>query len=354
MGSQRTKEDDVMKISMSVFVANFPEQTSAKDLWNACKQYGHVVDAFIPNKRSKAGKRFGFVRFIKVFHVELLVGNLCTVWIGTHIIHANATRFHRPKGSINRRQSNLKGEIRDTSNGNIKDNGLRDNASSYAHVVKEFGVLENLKVALGNEGFTNIDLRYLGKTYWVRAIEISGWTPDLDNQNDEESDSEDEEFEGVCKENFDESDEEVQGENDVSRVSDTVVEEENPKSKDGVVSSDQTRTQSVFNIYSLLNKDKMKNNKEASTKESLEYPPGFTPREDDVGNDEMVKQRDNCGEFMDSDHYRESEGSRKGGSILIMMDELVKVGQTMGYNMEGCMKNIEEIIESQGVDDVFQ
>ncbi|GJY81418.1 nucleotide-binding alpha-beta plait domain-containing protein [Tanacetum coccineum] len=306
MGSQRTKEDDVMKISMSVFVANFPEQTSAKDLWNACKQYGHVVDAFIPNKRSKAGKRFGFVRFIKVFHVELLVGNLCTVWIGTHIIHANATRFHRPKGSINRRQSNLKGEIRDTSNGNIKDNGLRDNASSYAHVVKEFGVLENLKVALGNEGFTNIDLRYLGKTYWVRAIEISGWTPDLDNQNDEESDSEDEEFEGVCKENFDESDEE------------------------------------------------MKNNKEASTKESLEYPPGFTPREDDVGNDEMVKQRDNCGEFMDSDHYRESEGSRKGGSILIMMDELVKVGQTMGYNMEGCMKNIEEIIESQGVDDVFQ
>ncbi|GJV05321.1 hypothetical protein Tco_1338890 [Tanacetum coccineum] len=46
----------------------------------------------------------------------------------------------------------------------------------------------------------------------------------------------------------------------------------------------------------------------------------------------------------------ESEGSRKGGSILMLMDELVKVGQTMGYNMDGCMKNIEEIIESQGVD----
>ncbi|GJU53173.1 RNA-directed DNA polymerase, eukaryota [Tanacetum coccineum] len=124
-------------------------------------------------------------------------------------------------------------------------------------------------------------------------------------------------------------------------------------------------------------RDKMKNNKEASTKESLEYPPGFTPRENDVENVEMDNQKDNCdgefgnvnnifdevnfssgfntykkagGESMDSDHCRESEGSRKGGSILMLMDELVKVGQTMGYNMDGCMKNIEEIIESQGVD----
>ncbi|GKC31884.1 hypothetical protein Tco_1039178, partial [Tanacetum coccineum] len=149
---------------------------------------------------------------------------------------------------------------------------------------------------------------WISKTHWVRAIEIPGWTPDLDDQNDEESDSEDEECEEVFKKDFGESDEEVQGENDVSRVSDTDVEEENPKSKDGVVSSD---------------------------------PPGFTPRENDVENVEMDNQKDNCdGEF------RESEGSQKGGSILSLMDKLVKVGQTMGYNMDGCMKNIEEIIES--------
>ncbi|GKB17893.1 hypothetical protein Tco_0851816 [Tanacetum coccineum] len=207
--------------------------------------------------------------------------------------------------------------------------------------------------------FESFKINYKGKTHWVRAIEIPGWTPDLDDQNDEESDSEDEECEEVFKKDFGESDEEVQGENDVSRVSDTDVEEENPKSKD----------------------DKMKNNKEASTKESLEYPPGFTPRENDVENVEMDNQKDNCdgefgnvnnisdevnfssgfntykkagGESMDSDHCRESEGSRKGGSILMLMDELVKVGQTMGYNMDGCMKNIEEIIESQGVDGVFR
>ncbi|GJY79632.1 nucleotide-binding alpha-beta plait domain-containing protein, partial [Tanacetum coccineum] len=72
MGSYRSKDDEVMKISTSVFVTNFPDQMRAQDLWHTCKQYGQVVDAYIRNRRSKAGKRFGFVCFIKVFDVERL------------------------------------------------------------------------------------------------------------------------------------------------------------------------------------------------------------------------------------------------------------------------------------------
>nr|GEY93211.1 RNA-directed DNA polymerase, eukaryota, reverse transcriptase zinc-binding domain protein [Tanacetum cinerariifolium] len=34
--------------------------------------------------------------------------------------------------------------------------------------------------------------------------------------------------------------------------------------------------------------------------------------------------------------------------MLSVMEEIVKVGQAMGYNMEGCVNNITEIIESQG------
>nr|GEX74003.1 RNA-directed DNA polymerase, eukaryota [Tanacetum cinerariifolium] len=55
-GSQRSKEDDVHKISTSVFVTNFPDGYGAKDLWNTCKLYGYVVDVFIPDRRTKAGK----------------------------------------------------------------------------------------------------------------------------------------------------------------------------------------------------------------------------------------------------------------------------------------------------------
>ncbi|GJS29330.1 RNA-directed DNA polymerase, eukaryota [Tanacetum coccineum] len=95
MGTFRSKEDDVAKISISVFVTNFPDSISSKDLFNACKQYGHVVDSFIATKRSKAGKRFGFVRFINVFSVDRLVNNLCTVWINRHKLHANVARFSR-------------------------------------------------------------------------------------------------------------------------------------------------------------------------------------------------------------------------------------------------------------------
>nr|GEY12491.1 alpha/beta hydrolase fold protein [Tanacetum cinerariifolium] len=53
------------KISKSVFVTNFPKDSTARDLWKVCSDYGTVVDVFFPFKRSKSGKRFAFVRFIK-------------------------------------------------------------------------------------------------------------------------------------------------------------------------------------------------------------------------------------------------------------------------------------------------
>nr|GEW76884.1 RNA-directed DNA polymerase, eukaryota [Tanacetum cinerariifolium] len=61
----------MQKISKSVFVTNFPEDSTARDLWKVCSSYGTVVDVFIPFKRSKSGKRFAFVRFIKIRVKEL-------------------------------------------------------------------------------------------------------------------------------------------------------------------------------------------------------------------------------------------------------------------------------------------
>ncbi|GKG03631.1 hypothetical protein Tco_0311267, partial [Tanacetum coccineum] len=46
--------------------------------------------------------------------------------------------------------------------------------------------------------------------------------------------------------------------------------------------------------------------------------------------------------------------SKEGGSILDVMEEIIMVGQTMGYNMEGCAINIEDIIGLQGYYDVFR
>nr|GEZ11567.1 hypothetical protein [Tanacetum cinerariifolium] len=44
----------------------------------------------------------------------------------------------------------------------------------------------------------------------------------------------------------------------------------------------------------------------------------------------------------------------KGGSVLGVLEEVIRVGQTMGYSMEGCEKDIESIIRNQGDDVVFR
>ncbi|GKE64607.1 RNA-directed DNA polymerase, eukaryota, nucleotide-binding alpha-beta plait domain protein [Tanacetum coccineum] len=68
---------------------------TSRDLWRECNAFGTVVDVFIPFKKSKAGKRFAFVRFIKVFNLDRLVKILCTIWIGRHHLYANQVRFER-------------------------------------------------------------------------------------------------------------------------------------------------------------------------------------------------------------------------------------------------------------------
>ncbi|GKE16521.1 nucleotide-binding alpha-beta plait domain-containing protein, partial [Tanacetum coccineum] len=89
MDDQRSKEDDVRMISTSIYVTNFPNHINVKELWRVCSQFENVIDSFIPNRRSKNGKRFGFVRFIKSTNVDRLVDNLCRIWIGRFKLYAN-------------------------------------------------------------------------------------------------------------------------------------------------------------------------------------------------------------------------------------------------------------------------
>ncbi|GJS79496.1 hypothetical protein Tco_0729377, partial [Tanacetum coccineum] len=62
MGSYRTKEDDVAKISTSIFVTNFPDSTSAKDLFILAKHMAMSwIRSFRPRElsmdKSKGGLR---------------------------------------------------------------------------------------------------------------------------------------------------------------------------------------------------------------------------------------------------------------------------------------------------------
>nr|GEV20641.1 hypothetical protein [Tanacetum cinerariifolium] len=87
-----------------------------------------------------------------------------------------------------------------------------------------------------------------------------------------------------------------------------------------------------FGIYKILKRNKYGNN------------PGNTsqPNPTKSGNNEKApSDKDICNHGMKF---------QTSGSILEVMDELIKAGQTIGYNMDRCMKNIETIIGSQGDD----
>ncbi|GJX68358.1 RNA-directed DNA polymerase, eukaryota [Tanacetum coccineum] len=134
IGSGCSKEDQTVQISKNVFVTNFPDHIRARDLWGLCKEYGSVVDVYIPFKKSKAGKRFAFIRFIKVNNLERLIENLCTIWIGSYRLHANMVRFQRePKQKTSSYNNDLHSENdrlpNVTYSGNIR--------GSFASILKE-------------------------------------------------------------------------------------------------------------------------------------------------------------------------------------------------------------------------
>ncbi|GKA86602.1 hypothetical protein Tco_0808313 [Tanacetum coccineum] len=64
-------------------------------------------------------------------------------------------------------------------------------------------------------------------------------------------------------------------------------------------------------------------------------------------NDEYPKTP-NIGGSQNVSGVNRSFSLKTGGSIMDVIENLVEVGQTMGYNMAGCKKNLEDIVASHG------
>ncbi|GKB08173.1 probable calcium-binding protein CML48 [Tanacetum coccineum] len=77
---------------------------------------------------------------------------------------------------------------------------------------------------------------------------------------------------------------------------------------------------------------------------------------------EKFKEKDTSSENSNSKVFEEGEmsansaphvnssavsKSKEGGSILEILEEMITVGQTMGFSMEGCVKDMEKIIGTQ-------
>ncbi|GJT64897.1 RNA-directed DNA polymerase, eukaryota [Tanacetum coccineum] len=127
-----------------------------------------------------------------------------------------------------------------------------------------------------------------------------------------------------------------------------------------MLEKDKVLSKDPFNLCDILNKRK-------DSGDDLKYPPGFTPtviNVEEVNKELKGATSNKVNEHVNSTSNKLEESGPKGklssnnsicskrvhtgGSVLQLMDELVQIGQTMGYNMEGCMRNIEVIIGSRG------
>ncbi|GJY74775.1 RNA-directed DNA polymerase, eukaryota [Tanacetum coccineum] len=423
----RSNEDHTRMISKSIFVTNFPDNTTSKDLWKLCQGYGTVVDVYIPNRKSKAGKHFGSDIPGASSFASALKGNF----------------------TIPSPVSSMPLMVLDDSCVVVRD---LDNY--VVGELKQFSSITNLRILPSNGGFQNVNLAYLGgmwvmlelessitkekfmkhwgekgrdvwveetyrvyhyiswtrttfnkigskweevmeleeskedmfarkriciktkqvdniletfkiiiheKIFMIRAKELFVWSPVFKEDKEFVYCTDDESVKGVEEEkgtikNQVNSD----AESDVDGVSETYFREHESN-----LENDQNQEQPLkekeisddpFQIYDLLRKQD-EGVVTSGLDKSIPYPPGFTPEKDNTKTEaHEVKDKDSamsqsrseglCSRISEDaqpvDEYLSSDGrvngheQKKGGSILEVLDDMIKVGQTMGFSMEGC------------------
>lgn len=62
----------IKRVATTYFVSNLPDWCIPSDLWSVFNAHGCMIDAFIPKKKSAAGKKFAFVCFKNVNDLKQL------------------------------------------------------------------------------------------------------------------------------------------------------------------------------------------------------------------------------------------------------------------------------------------
>ncbi|GKA81194.1 RNA-directed DNA polymerase, eukaryota [Tanacetum coccineum] len=152
-----------------------------------------------------------------------------------------------------------------------------------------------------------------GKVYWIRAKELHAWIPKFHSDNDDSS----------------------------SENNSTIPDEE---FKFGTMKKRLQLLILMLNRYRnpvLL--ERKKDDLPQSEDTDFTHPPGFTPNIEKGTNSpkDHVKSSPSMKSFtshnVEALSHRINSIPTAGGSFLEVMDNLVHVGHTMGYNMDGCL-----------------
>nr|GEU38546.1 RNA-directed DNA polymerase, eukaryota [Tanacetum cinerariifolium] len=238
----------------------------------------------------------------------------------------------------------------------------KDLSKSLLVRVKEFALLSNLKTALTNEGFVDIIIRYMGEL-WVLLefaltkskelfrdnVGVGSWfsmlrqastdftpegrivwveVPELLEESDNDDHSDDGFKEGDPKAHDAGS---CGDDSDLAKVPETLFDESTGQK--------EKHSEDPFGFYPLLNK----NNKDKPEIENGRSVNGDSSQycnvdEVQIGRDGDSANKGSKGDASESvcsGRFKKSEVPRTGGPFLCLMEEVVKVGRIIGYNMEG-------------------
>nr|GEY70475.1 RNA-directed DNA polymerase, eukaryota [Tanacetum cinerariifolium] len=187
------------------------------------------------------------------------------------------------------------------------------------------------------------------KVYWIHAKETIGWVLDFVEESD------------------DEDQDEINSNDDGSK------DQGEKNLEEGEMVVDVEKSEDPFNIYTLLNKKVVKDGNDNKSDGSLNYPPWFSPMENNDENnlhgggdsnyngESLIKKprgvdnetsRNNTlklkykvdgSDVVSSGYFKKSKIPRTGGSILGLLDEVVKVEQVMGYKREAKKDWVKEL-----------
>ena len=91
----------------SFFFTRFPEEVTEAELWTYFRQWGEVKEIFIPNRRNKEGRRYGFVRLKGVADKRSVERDLDNSFIRGLKLHVNIPKYGRGEATKDEIQHKL-------------------------------------------------------------------------------------------------------------------------------------------------------------------------------------------------------------------------------------------------------
>nr|GEU76129.1 RNA-directed DNA polymerase, eukaryota [Tanacetum cinerariifolium] len=207
---------------------------------------------------------------------------------------------------------------------------------------------------------------FKGKVLLVRAKELFTWNPTFLAHKEMVYASKDESVHSLKKiPSHSPFSEEVSGddsESDVEEVSKTIFGDNSSSPNNNSDEMGMQHFEDPFKIYDILKKETGGETREVSS--YLSYPPGFTSevseiqKENDQGTEKFSslvnsKVMNNSQEVYQEINRESLDPNvvKEGGFVLGVLEDMIQVGQAMGYKMDGCVKDFERIISTQRADD---